>query len=305
MADWGTKVSLDDVDAEERLKLYREDRAAATLRWLIGAVALTLITTVLNHSIQSRQLDLERLRNEHELHLRSIEVEQTYLSEFVEYALTEDIDARVRFAHYFSRISTQDDLKPAWEAYYEELLSAKTNASTDGSNGSQIGGLTAISNTLPNRNSADIEFIVLDWTGTSNASAEQIDRWHRSRGWSQIGYHYVVGIDGLTESGRPVLRTPAVVRPTNEKSWNRMVIGIAVNCEVTEPVAPDTSECPINEQQISSIVALTQELADEFDIPAQNILGYGEFYEKFGGPPHKHSNPADSIAVEVRSRLVR
>jgi N-acetyl-anhydromuramyl-L-alanine amidase AmpD len=84
-----------------------------------------------------------------------------------------------------------------------------------------------------------------------------------------------------------------------------MVVGIAVNCQVPEPVSPSARECPIIEQQIASIVSLTQKLADEFKISAENVLGYGEFYNKFGGPPHKHSNPADRIAAEVRPRLVR
>lgn len=35
------------------------------------------------------------------------------------------------------------------------------------------------------------------------SSAEQIDQWHRSRGWKCIGYHYVVRRDGTIETGRP------------------------------------------------------------------------------------------------------
>lgn len=35
------------------------------------------------------------------------------------------------------------------------------------------------------------------------SSAEQIDQWHRSRGWKCIGYHYVIRRDGTIETGRP------------------------------------------------------------------------------------------------------
>ena len=37
-----------------------------------------------------------------------------------------------------------------------------------------------------------------------NVSAATIDGWHRKRGFNQIGYHYVIGLDGKIEAGRPV-----------------------------------------------------------------------------------------------------
>ena len=35
------------------------------------------------------------------------------------------------------------------------------------------------------------------------STAEQIDTWHRSRGWNGIGYHYVILRDGTIQTGRP------------------------------------------------------------------------------------------------------
>ena len=35
------------------------------------------------------------------------------------------------------------------------------------------------------------------------SSAEEIDGWHRKKGWKGIGYHYVVRRDGQIEPGRP------------------------------------------------------------------------------------------------------
>lgn len=34
--------------------------------------------------------------------------------------------------------------------------------------------------------------------------AKTIDRWHRQRGWSGIGYHYVIKLDGTVEVGRSI-----------------------------------------------------------------------------------------------------
>src|SRR5688572_7441534 len=34
-------------------------------------------------------------------------------------------------------------------------------------------------------------------------SAQEIDELHRARGWDEIGYNYVVRLDGTIEKGRP------------------------------------------------------------------------------------------------------
>lgn len=41
------------------------------------------------------------------------------------------------------------------------------------------------------------------------SSAKEIDLWHRKRGWSGIGYHYVVRRDGTIETGRPEAKVGA------------------------------------------------------------------------------------------------
>lgn len=52
-------------------------------------------------------------------------------------------------------------------------------------------------------------------------SVTEIRRWHtdpppKGRGWSDIGYHFVVGVDGSTNAGRPILKTGAHVEGDNE-----------------------------------------------------------------------------------------
>lgn len=56
-----------------------------------------------------------------------------------------------------------------------------------------------------------------------NVSAATIDAWHRKRGFNQIGYHYVIGLDGKIEAGRPVNIMGAHVGG----GGNRASIGIA------------------------------------------------------------------------------
>lgn len=40
-------------------------------------------------------------------------------------------------------------------------------------------------------------------------TAADVDRWHRSRGFNSIGYHWLVGLDGTVEAGRPEARVGA------------------------------------------------------------------------------------------------
>ncbi len=46
-------------------------------------------------------------------------------------------------------------------------------------------------------------------------TAADIDSWHRQRGWSGIGYHYVVLLDGTVQAGRPLDRVGAHVEGHN------------------------------------------------------------------------------------------
>jgi N-acetylmuramoyl-L-alanine amidase len=52
-----------------------------------------------------------------------------------------------------------------------------------------------------------INKIILHCTATPEdreTSVEDIRRWHKNQGWSDIGYHYVVLLDGSIRKGRPV-----------------------------------------------------------------------------------------------------
>jgi N-acetylmuramoyl-L-alanine amidase len=58
-----------------------------------------------------------------------------------------------------------------------------------------------------------------------NIDAATIDEWHKERGWSGIGYHYVIKIDGTTEYGRPVEKSGAHCKGHNTHSIGICYIG--------------------------------------------------------------------------------
>lgn len=50
-----------------------------------------------------------------------------------------------------------------------------------------------------------INEIIVHCTATQdgkNIKVEDINRWHKERGWNMIGYHYVVYLDGTIHQGR-------------------------------------------------------------------------------------------------------
>lgn len=54
---------------------------------------------------------------------------------------------------------------------------------------------------------------------------DEIDQWHRERGWDGIGYHWVIRRNGDTERGRPENKQGAHVRGHNENSIGVCLVG--------------------------------------------------------------------------------
>lgn len=62
------------------------------------------------------------------------------------------------------------------------------------------------------------------WTGTSaEVKTNEVRNWHTSKGWSDIGYHYLIDRDGTVVTGRPLDRTGAHV-----KGHNTGTVGISL-----------------------------------------------------------------------------
>jgi hypothetical protein len=111
------------IDAEIRKAEIRAD----LLKWLIGTVALTLVTTVGNWTFQYYSLRAEAEKTNRELKIKEKEMQLSYLEKFTTTAIDQDITKRIRLAHYIS--STIDDkeygpLAKRWADYYSTLLRA-------------------------------------------------------------------------------------------------------------------------------------------------------------------------------------
>jgi len=60
-------------------------------------------------------------------------------------------------------------------------------------------------------------------------TVEEIAKWHVNRGWSEIGYHYVIELNGEIKKGRDIDKVGSHVAGHNEKSIGICYVGGVVD----------------------------------------------------------------------------
>lgn len=121
-----------------------------------------------------------------------------------------------------------------------------------------------------------IKYIVIHATATvegKNFRAKDIDRWHKSRGWRGIGYHYVVGLDGTIEKGRPDWRIGAHVKGNNRNS-----IGVVYIGGLSKQKAPKDTRTPAQKQALRYLL---KSLKKKY--PEAEIVGHRDFSPDLNG----------------------
>ena len=87
---------------------------------------------------------------------------------------------------------------------------------------------------------------------SQTSSAEQIDSWHRRRGWKGIGYHYVVRRDGTVERGRP-----EAAAGSHCKNHNRNSLGVCYEGGLDTSGNPADTRTP---EQKAALLKLLNEI---------------------------------------------
>ena len=103
-----------------------------------------------------------------------------------------------------------------------------------------------------------------------HVSVDTIRRWHLERGWSDIGYHFVIYLDGTIVPGRPVERSGAHTKGLNANS-----IGI---CYVGGVDATGRAKDTRTQAQLDSMERLISDLFEEY--PNATLHGHNEFAAK-------------------------
>lgn len=100
--------------------------------------------------------------------------------------------------------------------------------------------------------------------------AEDIRRWHKARGFNDIGYHYVVDLDGTIEPGRDVTIAGAHTTGHNADSIGVCYIGGADKYMKSK----DTR----TEEQKTALLLLLKYLMQKY--PGATIYGHRDFANK-------------------------
>lgn len=119
-----------------------------------------------------------------------------------------------------------------------------------------------------------IERIILHCTATKEGvyvPTDTIRRWHTvDNNWSDIGYHYVIELDGAIVKGRPEERSGAHTR-----GYNKTSIGISYVGGVDRDMNPKDTR---NISQMVSLDKLITELMEKY--PEATLHGHNEFSNK-------------------------
>jgi N-acetylmuramoyl-L-alanine amidase len=97
-----------------------------------------------------------------------------------------------------------------------------------------------------------------------NWGVEDLRKFHvESRGWVDVGYHYVISADGTMRIGRPVWDVGAHAVGHNTNTVAIVLIG-------------DLSKTPPPQEQLGGLVTLLCDLALMFGVKRGSILGHNE-----------------------------
>ncbi len=118
-----------------------------------------------------------------------------------------------------------------------------------------------------------INKIIIHCSDTPDGRAVTVDeirRWHKERGFSDIGYHYVIMLDGSVRNGRPLEQAGAHCKGQNAHSIGICYVG---GCDLNRRPKDTRTDA-----QKTAMAGLIRELKRRF--PTATIHGHNEFANK-------------------------
>jgi len=148
----------------------------------------------------------------------------------------------------------------------------------------------------------EITHIVMHCTATpatSDIGATDVHRWHLQRGWSGIGYHFVIRRNGKMEPGREIEKKGAHVAGFNAKS-----IGISLAGGVAS-----NGQTPVDNFTEDQLIAgrdLVLDLMATYRVPTGNVMGHNEVIRSItqGSPKACPVFSMERFRAMVTERLV-
>ena len=125
----------------------------------------------------------------------------------------------------------------------------------------------------------EIDYIIIHCAATPegrDVSTETIKSWHvDGRGWSDIGYHYVIELDGTIGQGRDLDRSGAHTKGQNARSIGVCYVG-GLEAEKTD--GKYKPKDTLFGEQLDSMESLLKGLMDKY--PNAKLAGHNEFANK-------------------------
>lgn len=118
----------------------------------------------------------------------------------------------------------------------------------------------------------EVKFLAVHCSATSpkmDIGVNEIDRWHRAKGFIKIGYHFVIRRDGTTELGRPLTERGAHVEDFNHCSVGICMVG---GVDETKLMKPQNNFTPA---QLKTLQLLLFALTKEY--PTAIVQGHRDF----------------------------
>ena len=127
-----------------------------------------------------------------------------------------------------------------------------------------------------------IDTIVVHCTATPegrDVSAAEIDQWHKARGWSGIGYHKVVRLDGTIENGRDPDHDGDVEEHVgaHTRGHNARSLAVVYAGGLDKDGNPKDTRTPAQKDALLNVV---EDWMREFDLTPGNVKGHYEFANK-------------------------
>lgn len=121
----------------------------------------------------------------------------------------------------------------------------------------------------------DHQYLVVHCAATrpsQDISAEDIDRWHKEKGFDKIGYHYFIKRNGNIENGRLESETGAHAYGYNSKSLGICLAGGVTEDDIT------VSENNFTKEQFESLDRLVEQIENTY--LGIKVIGHNEISAK-------------------------
>ena len=113
----------------------------------------------------------------------------------------------------------------------------------------------------------DINQVIVHCSATPPSmivGADDIRKWHIARKWSDIGYHYVIRRNGVTEKGRDIK-----VIGAHAKGHNRNSIGICLIGGIDEDGKPDDNYTLLQYNELLRLISFLK-----ITFPIESLKGH-------------------------------